>query len=159
MSVMESISKVGASGVTMVIWGLTTVLILGSVNEARLLVTSRQSLALATASEPPAIEVKDVQVSENEYKKVADMVKQMHPQLKIVYDSAAKAIITETNDLGAYYEWLISIYDIMTAIPNARWTTSFLCAGEGCQQAKYKIVMSGVRREVSVQKPVEAESK
>lgn len=150
MSFMESIAKVGASGATMIVWGLTTVLILGSVNEARLLVTSRQSLALAVASEPPSIDVKDVQVSEPEYKKVAEMAKQMHPQLRVSYDSSSKGIVTETNDLGGYYEWLISIYDIMTAIPNARWSTIFLCAGEGCQGAKYKIVMSAVRREVSV---------
>ena len=150
MSFMESIAKVGASGATMIVWGLTTVLILGSVNEARLLVTSRQSLALAVASEPPSIEVKDVQVSEQEYKKVADMVKQMHPQLKLSYDTTNKGIVTETSDLGAYYEWLISIYDIMTAIPNARWSTTFLCAGEGCMGSKYKIGMSAVRREVAV---------
>ncbi|TAH32310.1 MAG: hypothetical protein EYC62_09260 [Alphaproteobacteria bacterium] len=150
MSLMESIAKAGASGATMIVWGLTAVLILGSVNEARLLVTSRQSLQVAEATAPPSVEVKDVPIDQKEYEKVADMVRQMHPQLKVGYDSPSKSIFTEASDLAAYYEWLISIYDIMTAIPNARWTTVEMCAGDGCQRVKYRIVMSAVRREINI---------
>ncbi len=150
MSLMESIAKAGASGATMIVWGLTAVLILGSVNEARLLVTSRQALQVAEATSPPSIELKDVPVDQKEYEKVAEMVRQMHPQLKVAYDTPNKAIMTEASDLAAYYEWLISIYDIMTAIPNARWTTVEMCAGDGCVRVKYRIVMSAVRREINV---------
>ncbi len=149
MSMMESIAKAGASGATMIVWGLTVVLVLGSVNEARLLVMSRQTLQVAEATVPPTISIKEVAVVQAEYEKVAAMVKQMHPQLKITYDNTSKSIVTETTDLAAYYEWLISIYDIMTAIPNARWTTVEMCAGDGCPRAKYRIVMSAVRREIN----------
>lgn len=152
MSMMESVSKAGASGFAMVIWGLSIVVILGAVNEARLLVTSRQNLQLAQATVPPSIEVSEVAVNTAEYEKIAEMVKQMHPQLRVGADQQTKGIYTEATDLAAYYEWLISIYDIMTAVPNARWSTVNMCAGDGCQGAKYRIVMSATRREISVKR-------
>ncbi len=146
MSLMDSLSKAGASGVAIIVWGLTTVLILGAVNEARLLTTSRESLALTEAGKPPVIQVKEVRVDKTEYERVATLVKQMHPQLRVGVEQGGKTIVTETNDLAAYYEWLISIYDIITALPDAKWTTSLICAGEGCSGSKHKIALSGVRR-------------
>ncbi len=156
MSLMESIAKAGASTAVMIVWGLTVVLILGSVNEARLFVTSRQSLQIASAAVPPSVELKDVPVSQAEYEKVAETVKQLHPQMRIAFDNTTKGIVSETGDLGANYEWLISIYDIMTGIPNARWTTIAMCAGESCAGSKYRIVMSAVRREITIKQSVDA---
>lgn len=126
---------------------------MGAVNEARLLVTSKQSLELAKATVPPGIEVREVPVDQTRYEKVAEMVKQMHPQLRIGYEPISKGIYTEASDLGAYYEWLISIYDIMTAVPDARWSTIEMCAGDGCPRSKYRIVMTAVRRDINARMP------
>jgi hypothetical protein len=152
MSLLESLSKAGASTAAIIIWSLTAILMIGAVTEARKFVVSRDSLAVESVVAPPTIEVKDVPVSEEEYKRLAEAVKQMHPSLRISFDLSNKAIVTEASDLAAYYEWLISIYDIMTVLPNAKWSTVSMCAGEGCQGAKYRIVLTATRRDIEVKK-------
>jgi len=151
MSFMESLSKAGASTAAVVVWTLTAFLMLGAVWEARKFVTVRESLAVIMATTPPEIVVTDKPAEEAEYMRVVDMVKQMHPTLRIGYDTNSKGIFTESNDLAAYYEWLISIYDIMTAVPNAKWATVSMCVGDGCTTgAKYRIVMTAQRRDIDL---------
>lgn len=152
MSFMESLSKAGASTAAVVVWTLTAFLMLGAVVEARKFVTMRESLAVTMATKPPEILVTDVPATEAEYNRVVDLVKQMHPSLRVTYDASNKAITTESNDLAAYYEWLISIYDIMTAIPNAKWSTVSMCVGDGCSGVKYRIVMSAQRRDIELKR-------
>jgi hypothetical protein len=120
---MESLSRAGASTAATVIWALAAVCVLGAVNEARILTTTRESLALATAAKPPSIVVTEVPLSKMEYEAVAKRVKDRQPGLNIAVDPSGKGIITESSDIAAYYQWLISIYDIMSAAPEARWAT------------------------------------
>ena len=148
MNLMEAISRAGASGAAMVIWGLATVCVLGAVNEARLLTTSRESLVLARASNPPTIDVQEVSLSKDEYEKIVIETKNRHPNLLINSEasSGGSAITSATNDIAAYYDWLISIYNIMATQPDARWSTIAMCVGDGCIRNKYSITMTASKR-------------
>ncbi|MGE0252244.1 MAG: hypothetical protein AB7G80_06310 [Dongiaceae bacterium] len=144
MSMIESVSKAGATGAAIAVWVLTAILMFAAAHDAYMLVVGRTELDFANASKPPRIEVKEQKVSEADYKAVVERVMRFHSSTKFASDR--DGITIQQTDIAGYYQWLIAIYDVMTAMPDARWKTDEMCAGDACQRAKYFIRVSALRR-------------
>lgn len=157
MNAIESLSKVGATGVALVIWVLAFFCVLGAVWEARKFATAQESIALAHLTKPPVIEVVDQDLSKEDYEKVVKDAKERHPNINFTYESRDNSITAASNDIAAYYDWLISIYTVMTSQPDARWSTISMCAGDGCPRSKYFITMTGKKRVPNVKGGVPTE--
>ncbi len=151
MGFFDSLGAAKATGVALLIWAIGVFLVIGAAIEAKNKADDRTKINLVSGARPAKLVVNDQDVSSAEYQKVVDDLSKLHPSATIKTTGGRRGrggngVTITIEDVSEYYTFMIAIYDIMTSIPDARWSFDYFCAGDGCGREAYKAELKATRK-------------
>ena len=138
MNVFDSLGAAKATGIALLIWTIGLFMAGGAALEARVKADDRTKINLISGAQPAKLVVKEEEVTRVEYEKVTRVVSKVHPEVNIALNTArgrgqsGGGITVRVDDVADYYTFIIVMYDILTSLPEARWSLEQMCAGEEC---------------------------
>jgi len=156
MNFLDALGTAKATGIALLIWGIALFLAGGAALEARIKSDDRTKINLVEQSTPAKLVVRDEEVSAAEYNKVVQTLTNIHQNVTFTTGRQGRknvsGIRVGIDDVSAYYTFVIVIYDIMTAVPDARWQFDYICAGEGCSgNVPYQATLKAYRKKSTLQ--------
>lgn len=156
MNFLDALANTKAMALAMVVWIVALILVGGAALEMKLRADDRTRVDLVTGARPSKLIVNQGNVDSAEYTNIADMLKVIYPNLEITAgdsrSGSASSITIVGKDVSDYFSFIFSMYDVMSSIPNARWSAKEMCTGERCGNGNvFRVVLTAETKSVSLQ--------